>query len=290
MLSSVTGQPRTVENGVEDMSTYRVGLGFGLLLSLAILAGPVQAQENPFTWSSQMGQGQTLEVKGIVGNIQAVFTGGTQAEVVAIKRGEEDDFQQVAIEVAEAGDRIVICAVYGTWNHGEGRCHPDHQDSGDDDEGRNRDVDMDVRVDYEVRLPAGIKFEGVVVSGDISAEGLRSEVSLTTVEGDLFVSTSERAWAKTVSGDMEIEMGDFGGDDLDFNTVSGDITLWLPANFAADVEFNSLSGDFETDFDMSVTRERTRWVGSSVEGTIGGCGRDLSFSTISGDVNLRVLR
>ena len=268
------------------MSSYGAGLGIGVLLSLAIQAGPVLGQEGSFSWSERMTQGQVLEVKGIVGNIHAVFTNGSEAEVVAVKRGEEDDFHQVAIEVAEAGDRIVICAVYGSWNHGEGRCHPDHEDRGDDDEGRNRNVDMDVKVDYEVRLPAGIEFKGVVVSGDVRGEGLRSDVSLTTVDGDIFVSTSERAWAKTVSGDMEIEMGEFGGRDLDFNTVSGDITLWLPANFTADVDFNSLSGDFETDFDMSVTREKSKWIGSSIEGTIGGGGLDLSLNTVSGDVSL----
>ena len=268
------------------MSLYRAGLGTGVLLSLAIQAGPVLGQEGSFSWSGRMTQGQVLEVKGIVGNIHAVFTNGTEAEVVAVKRGEEDDFHQVAIEIAETGSRVVICAVYGTWNHGEGRCHPDHENRGDDDEGRNRNVDTDVKVDYEVRLPAGVEFEGVVVSGDVRAEELRSDVSLTTVDGDVFVSTTERAWAKTVSGDMEIEMGDFGGEDLDFSTVSGDITLWVPADFSADVDFNSLSGDFETDFQMSVTREKSKWIGSSIEGTIGGGGRDLSLSTVSGDVNL----
>jgi hypothetical protein len=82
-------------------------------------------------------------------------------------------------------------------------------------------------------------------------------------------------------------MGDFSGGDLEFRTVSGDITLWLPADFSANVEFSSLSGDFDTDFDMDIQNERERrWVGSKVEGTIGGGGRDLSFNTVSGDVSL----
>ena len=147
---------------------------------------------------------------------------------------------------------------------------------------------MDVEVDYEVRLPAGVDFEGAVVSGDIDAEGLRSDVSVNTVDGTISVVTTGRAWANSVSGDIEIDMGDFSGGDLDFNTVSGDITLWLPADFAADVEFSSLSGDFDTDFDMDIqNRNERRWVGSKVEGTIGGGGRDLSFNTVSGDVALR---
>jgi hypothetical protein len=207
--------------------------------------------------------------------------------VVARKRGTESDFPEVAIEMAQAGDRIVICAVYGSWNHGQDQCHPDHEGRNSGDGNRHRNVSMDVEVDYEVRLPAGVEFEGMVVSGDIDAEGLRSDVSVNTVEGRISVVTTGRAWANTVSGDIEIEMGDFGGGDLDFHTVSGDITLWLPSDFSADVEFSSLSGDFDTDFDMTVRSQKHRWVGSQVQGTIGGGGRELSINTVSGDVALR---
>jgi len=269
------------------MTSSRIVLGIGLLASAAILTTPLQGQNDTFEWSGRMTSGQTLEVKGIVGDIRTSLASGDQAEVVARKRGEEDDFFQVAIEMAEDGDRIIICAVYGEWNHGEGRCHPDHEHRGDD-EGRHRNVDMDVEVDYEVRLPAGVDFDGAIVSGDIDADGLRSDISVHTVDGNISVVTTGRAWANTVSGDIEIEMGDFSGGDLDFNTVSGDITLWLPVNFSADVDFNSLSGDFDTDFDMDVLSKEDRWIGSRVEGTIGGGGRELSLNTVSGDV--KVLR
>ena len=269
------------------MTSSRIVLGIGLLASTVILTTPLQGQNDTFEWSGRMTSGQTLEVKGIVGDIRTSLASGDQAEVVARKRGEEDDFFQVAIEMAEDGDRIIICAVYGEWNHGEGRCHPDHEGTRDDGD-RHRNVDMDVEVDYEVRLPAGVDFDGVIVSGDIDAEGLRSDVSVNTVDGSISVVTTGRAWANTVSGDIEIEMGDFSGGDLDFNTVSGDITLWLPADFSADVDFSSLSGDFDTDFDMDVRSRQDRWVGSQVEGTIGGGGRELSLNTVSGDV--KVLR
>jgi len=268
------------------MTSSRIILGIGLLASAAILTTPLQGQNDTFEWSGRMTSGQTLEVKGIVGEIRTSLASGDRAEVVARKRGEEDDYFQVAIEMAEAGDRIVICAVYGEWNHGQGRCHPDHNNRGDD-EGRHRNVDMDVEVDYEVRLPAGVDFDGALVSGDIVAEGLSSDVSVNTVDGSISIVTTGRAWANTVSGDIEIEMGDFSGGDLDFNTVSGDIILWLPDDFSDDVDFSSLSGDFETDFDMNVRSEKNRWVGSQIQGTIGGGGRDLSINTVSGSAKLR---
>jgi len=88
-----------------------------------------------------------------------------------------------------------------------------------------------------------------------------------------------------------VEMGNFEGEDMEFSTVSGDITLWLPENFGANIDFNSLSGDLSSDFDLTVrSRRNRRWVGTDVEGTIGGGGRDLSLNTVSGDVELRRMR
>jgi hypothetical protein len=260
-----------------------------LLAGLAVPATSLQAQNDSFEWSGRMGSGHTLEVRGIVGDFTATLASGDRAEVFARKRGESEDFHQVAIEMAEDGNHIIICAVYGDWNHGENRCHPDHRDRDDDEDRQHRNVDMDVKVDYEIRLPAGVDLEAMVVSGDIEAEGLRSDVHVNTVDGEISITTTGRAWANSVSGDIEIDMGDFSGGDLDFHTVSGDITLRLPADFSADVDFSSLSGDLDTDFDMEVhNAHERRWVGSRVEGTIGRGGRDLNLNTVSGDV--RILR
>jgi hypothetical protein len=271
------------------MSAKRRWLGLAVMSFLFLPSGLLQAQDDTFEWSGRMSSGQTLEVRGIVGDIRTTLASGNQAEVIARKRGDSDDFHQVAVEMAEDGDHIIICAVYGSWNHGEDHCHPDHKNQ-HDDEGRHRNVDMDVEVDYEVRLPAGVDFEGMVVSGDIRADGLESDVSVNTVDGTISVVTTGRAWANTVSGDIEIEMGDVSGGDLDFHTVSGDITLWLPGDFSADVNFSSLSGDFDTDFDLNVRRMKDRWIGSQIEGTIGGGGQDLSLKTVSGNVEVRRAR
>jgi hypothetical protein len=256
---------------------------------LAILASPVQAQERAFEWTGTLTSGQILEVKGIVGEIRATPARDNQVRVLARKGGDEDDFAEVAIEVAEAGDRVVVCAVYGSWRHGQNRCHPDHEGDPDPDRNRNRNNNIDVDVFYEVQVPAGVEFEASMVTGDIEAEGLRSDVYANTVTGNISIVTAGRAWANSVSGDMEIEMGDLSGDDLDFSTVSGDITLWLPSDFTADLRFSSISGDLDSDFDLEYTGNRQRrWVGSRIQARIGGGGgRELSLQTVSGDVELR---
>jgi hypothetical protein len=260
-------------------------LGAGLLLALSGVPGPLEGQDDTFEWQGQIPQGETIELRGISGDITAVLATGSQVEVLATKRGRRSDFGEVDIEVVDEGDRIVVCAVYGSWNHDRGTC--DHREWEDDErERRWGDDGLNVSVDFEVRVPAGVRFEGTTVSGDVEATDLRSEVSATTVSGDVRVSTSEVAWATTVNGYLDVEMGSDDWEKLEFSTVSGDITLRLPSGIGADVRFSSLSGDFESDFDLTGETRRGRWIGSRVRGTIGEGGRTLRLNTVSGDVSV----
>ncbi len=74
--------------------------------------------------------------------------------------------------------------------------------------------------------------------------------------------------------------------DLDFRTVSGDITISFPASLETEIEFESLSGNMDSDFPITITSRRHRWIGGRISGTIGDGGRSLSLKTISGDVRL----
>jgi len=269
-------------------STVRstVWLAVGGAMILVAGAAKVEAQDD-FRWSGRIEQGRTLEVRGISGNIRAVRASGTIAEVVAEKRGRSRDFEEVEIQVLEDEYGVVVCVRYGSWNRGDGACDDDHGDHRG--EGRRR-RNIDVSVDFEVRVPSGVEFIGGMVTGDVEVIDVESDVTATSVSGDIYVSTTEVAWGSTVSGSIDIEMGSTAWDDLHFSTVSGDITLSLPADVDTEVEFESLSGDFEADFDIDIESRRRRMVGSRLRGVIGEGGRRLSFNTVSGDVTLRRAR
>jgi hypothetical protein len=260
-------------------------VAFAMLALLAAGTSNVEAQD--FEWQNAMRAGQVLEVKGIVGEIRAEYTSGSTAEVVAIKEGDPDDFDEVEIRVEQNGDGYKVCAVYHAHSADSEGCDNNH--SGNSRENRHS---IDVEVNYVVRVPAGVELDAGIVSGDIVAEGLRSEVHAGTVNGDIYISTSEMARANTVSGSIEVEMGATEWEHLSFNTVSGDITVWLPAGIDTDVDFESLSGDIDSDFDITMTSRRSRrWIGAEVEGYIGSSGeRELTFNTVSGDVTLKQSR
>lgn len=263
-------------------------VAFGMLALLAAGASAgIEAQEGSFEWQSAMSAGQILEVKGIVGDIRAEYTSGSTAEVVAQKEGRRGDFDEVEIRVVEEGDGYTVCAIYHAHSARSEGCDNNH-----DGHDRGDSHSIDVEVNYTVRVPAGVEFVAGIVSGDIKAEGLRSEVHAGTVDGDIYVSTTDKATANTVSGSIEVQMGSTDWDELNFNTVSGDITIWLPAGIDTDVDFESLSGDIDSDFDITMTGRRSRrWIGAEVEGYIGSRGvRELTFNTVSGDVTLRQSR
>jgi hypothetical protein len=252
------------------------------------VAGAAAAQESPFRWSGSLSAGKILEVRGISGDVLAEPASGATAEVVAQKRGRDADFEEVEIRVVEDADGVTVCAVYHPEDHPGGGCDLD----GDRRRGdRHQGETLRVSVDFTVKVPADVGFIGNMVSGDVEARDLRSDVTAGTVSGDVVVSTTGVARASAVSGSLDIQMGGLDWRDLSFHTVSGDITLRLPESFAAEVDFESVSGDLDSDFEVRLNATRRRWVGQKLRGTIGdGGGRSLSLNTVSGDVRLRTIR
>ena len=251
---------------------------------VALLAAMPAAAQDDFAWSQEMERGSTLRVQGITGEIRAVAASGARAEVRGVKRGRSGDFEAVQILVQEDRNGFTVCAVYGQRDPVD--C--DQDDDERDDEWRRESIE--VSVDFEVVVPEGVMFEGVMVTGDIEARDLRSDVEISTVTGDIFVSTSEVAEARTVTGRIEVEMRSSDFETLEFATVSGDITVFLPSSIDADVDFQSVMGDFESDFDLTIRSQERRFIGSEFSSRLGSGGPDMSFQTVTGDVELRRLR
>ena len=65
----------------------------------------------------------------------------------------------------------------------------------------------DVTVAFTVRVPAGVRFIGRTVNGDVTADGLAGPVSVQTVNGEANFSTSSYGEASTVNGSIRGAMG-----------------------------------------------------------------------------------
>ena len=232
-----------------------------------------------FRWSGTIAAGKAIEIKGINGEIVAKGSSGGEVVVTASKHARDDDPESVRIEVVEHDDGVTICAVYpDTKRNRPNVCAPK-------DEGRMSSDDNDVSVDFEVRVPAGVRFIGRTVNGGVDATGLTADAHVSTVNGDVEVETEGRAEASTVNGGIHASMGraDWNGT-MDFHTVNGNIDLELPSGINAEVRAGTVNGDIRTDFPLVV---KGRFGPRRVSGTIGDGGRTLDLETVNGNISLR---
>jgi hypothetical protein len=249
-----------------------------LFAAAPLVAFPAAAQD--FHWTGKLAAGQRLEIKGVNGSIRAMAATGDEADVTAHKTARRADPDEVKIDVVPFAGGVTICAVYPTPRRArrENRCEPGgHWSSSTEDN--------DVVVDFTVRVPAGVTFDGRAVNGDIEAENLGADADVSTVNGSIDVSAAGIVEATTVNGSIRARMGRADwSQSAYFKTVNGGITLTLPANLSAEVTAETVNGDLETDFPLTVTG---RFGPRHMRGTIGNGGRRLELSTVNGSIRLR---
>jgi hypothetical protein len=262
--------------------------------------------QEDFRWAGRVARGQQIEIRGIVGDVRAEVASGDQVEVVGRRSG--DNAERVRIEVVEGDDGVTICAIYPQRRR-EGQSDGERRRGSRDwcggDDANEGDIDAEeARIDFTVRVPAGVKFAAQVVAGDVYATSLRSPVDVATVSGNVQVSTTGTARAASVSGNVNATFGQTDGEEMEFATVSGDVVLRLAGSVGAEVSAQTLSGEIESDFDLrtgSMTEddedEDDRGgfhinveIGRQAKGTIGRGGPELSVTTVSGDIRLERAR
>ena len=261
-------------------------------LFLLIVAPAAWAQSTDFHWSGQIQRGKAIEVKGVNGGIRAEFTSGNQVEVTATKTARRSDVNSVSVQVVQEDGNVTVCAVYPTperrWfprssrnNRGyePNECRPGSS-------GHMNVDDNDVRVEFTVKVPAGVNFFGKTVNGNIDARALQSDTAVDTVNGKITVETTGTASAETVNGSIDASVGAATWTDrLEFRTVNGSINVRLPKNVNANIHAGMLNGGFQSDFPLMVQSFGGR--NRHVDGKIGEGGRDLDLHTVNGRIQLQ---
>lgn len=242
--------------------------------------GPWSQQADAFDWTGRMESGGTLEIKNINGSIVVERSAGDEIAISARARGRRSDPSTVRVELVEHRDGLTVCAVYPTPENArrENRCAPG-------DRGQMNTHRNDVQVDFVVFVPAGVPFIGRTVNGALEANDLESDVQLTTVNGDVQVSTTGFAEATTVNGSIDAAMGAIDlRNGLSFKTVNGSIELDLPNDVDADIDAEWLNGGLESDLPIRLVGRMGR---HSARGTIGDGGPAIEINTVNGSIRIR---
>jgi hypothetical protein len=252
-------------------------------LALCALAG-VSAAAQDFQKIYNLGEGGTVEIANVSGDINLTGYDGTAVVVSAYKEGR--DREQVEVVDESTQGRVSLRAEY-----------PDHC----------RNCNASLR--FEVRVPrsANINFSKIsTASGNVKAEGFTARLHLSTASGDVTVrgvggeirassasgtvrveDATGTVNAGTASGNVEVELTKIeGAGDLNFSSASGNVSVRVPSSIDARVSMSTASGDIETNFPIEVKREEYG-SGSRARGQLGSGARLLKISSASGNVSLK---
>jgi len=124
------------------------------------------------------------------------------------------------------------------------------------------------------------------VSGDVEARSLVGRLSFKTISGGLSVVAAkpDRVQARTVSGDVLLDLASGSAPDISISTLSGDVTVRLPEQPGLDVELSSMSGELSSVFDgLSIDSRPGR---RRMTGRLGDGAGVLTGKTVSGSFAL----
>ena len=254
--------------------------------------GPEQIEK--ISQTHKVGDGGSLDLSHLAGDIRVTGGGGNEIKIEATKRARHRDPEQakrlleaLRVDVNNFNGRVEVRTIYprrGQPGFGSGN-------------------NISASVDYVISVPTGAAVTLKSISGDISVSNVRGEVRAETVSGSVNVNATPNVTvAKTISGDVTAQ--NIGAQTtLVLSTISGTVLgtgLKVKALEAGSVSGNvrlvgseierleakSVSGNIEFDAPLS---KGGRYEFTSHSGNVrvtipGNTGFELDADTFSGSV------
>jgi hypothetical protein len=275
-----------------------------LFASLAVIfAAPALSAQQQFGrdsdvwhWDGRVDAGRWMSVFNVNGTVDFAPSADNMVHLVAEKRSNGREMDDIHYEVVQAGGNVTICAI---WNN-SARCEDGGVQSFHHD--GNNENHSNVRI--TVQVPKSVKVGAHSVNGGVSVREVGAEVSANSVNGGVRVlnaagpvkattvnggvdvtTTTGPVTAETVNGNVDARMASLkSDDDMTFKTVNGSVSIYVPARFDGTFSFDTMHGGIDSDFPMTLSG---RWGPRHASGTIGSGGRDIRASSVNGSISLR---
>lgn len=240
--------------------------------------------------SFKVGEGASLDISNLSGDVIVIGASGDQITIVATKRARGSDaksaLSDINVAMRQTANRVEVRTEFGRRDseaevdykvetpvdasvivrtisgdikvsnvHGDVQVDStsgDVQASGTPRLGHLATVSGDVRMD-ETGSPD--TFTGGTVSGDFVARELKARaVEITTVSGDVTLTNiaCERAQIKTVNGSVGYTGPLAKGGRYELNSHSGDVTLWLVGDAGFELTAKTFNGDVRADIPITM--------------------------------------
>ena len=239
-------------------------------------------EREAFTWEGRIREGRWIMIRNLNGPVEVIRGTSDKVEVIGSRHTRRGDPDYVRFEVKKFGaseEDVLICALWGE----NASCDERSYRNRNNDRGRNRN---EVNVEFRVRVPKGVKVAAFSTNGEVSVDGVDSEVDAATVNGAVLVrSAGGPVSANTVNGNVRATMGRFPlTTDLSFSSINGTVIAEFSDDLNADVELSTVNGRFLTDFPVTISG---RIDPRRLRATLGKGGPRVRLSTVNGNVELR---
>lgn len=236
-------------------------------LLIAALTVPASAAERTWSNSYTLADGATFSLSNINGDAVIRGVRGNQVTVTAtLSAPTEADLDALDISVDKSTRRLSVETDYskkrGRWGN-----------SGS--------------VSYEVEVPRNIRLDELeLVNGSLQLENLSGDIEASLVNGSLDArGLGGSVELETVNGRLEV-MFDSVDDNqrIELESVNGSIELILPSDVGARIEATTVHGKIRNDFGLKV--DKGEYVGSDMQGTIGGGDARIQLETVNGSIEV----
>jgi hypothetical protein len=144
---------------------------------------------------------------------------------------------------------------------------------------------VQARVDYHVRVPAGLTLVFKTENGGVRLENVNGRMTATTTNGGITGSGLGGAvTAQTVNGGIRMDLSSVTGD-VNLSTTNGGVRLDLPPDVKATLDVSCVNGGISIDDVFGV--ERPQRDARRVNATVNGGGSKISAASVNGGIRIR---
>ena len=237
----------------------------GALLALLIALPAYAEVTQEFHRTVPLAANGRVSLNNINGDVEITGWDKNEVQIDAVKSARDQQrLDNIRIEVNNSSSSVEIETKYPE--------HMFHNDPG--------------AVHYTLHVPQNARLDEIkLVNGSLNIEKLNGGVHADLVNGKLRASdlTGEADLA-TVNGSIEANYASLNNvREIKLKSVNGRVDLLLPQSPNADVEASVVNGSISTDFPLTV---KGRFVGKSMEGTLGSGGLHIELSNVNGSIHL----
>ena len=247
-----------------------------VVASMSGSVSPIAAPPDAFHWKGAVPAGKWVEIYSRDGDMRAELSRDGDVEVTAVRKS--GDARNLKLVVDRSYGTVRFCAINPETAVTSTPCQTSIR-------GGVINGSPEVKLDFLVKIPAGVGISLHTSSGNITAENVRSYVWGTSGRGNIRITTTDLAEANTGVGSIFAQFGRRSWrQDLEFLAESGNVTVLAPSDASMMIEAETNLGSVRSEFPGEV---KPFGSGQQLFATTGARRGMLTLRTGRGDVALR---